>query len=232
MNVYQRLNEVRRAVDYAKKDKKVEGYMAVTHDQITALTRDHFVQQGIVIVPSIVSSKVEPTGTMTAKGTPFIRYEATYEFTVINADDPQDRFSGKIESHAIDHGDKAPGKALSYAKKSFVLKLLEIESGVDDEVREEQKPGERKNKITPNAGAGDDLTDKQKKRVADVVVVVKDCLSEGKEWDAYSNLELANFDVDEKNFAWAQLNSSERSAIRRMSDAERKKTQHQEKEAA
>lgn len=232
MNVYQRLNEVRKAVDYAKKDKKVEGYMAVTHDQITALTRDHFVQQGIVIVPSIVSSKVEPTGTMTAKGTPFVRYEATYEFTVINADDPQDRFSGKIESHAIDHGDKAPGKALSYAKKSFVLKLLEIESGVDDEVREEQKPGERKNKITPNAGAGDDLTDKQKKRVADVVVVVKDCLEDGKEWDAYSNLELANFDVDEKNFAWAQLSSSERSAIRRMSDAERKKNQPQEKDAA
>lgn len=223
MNIYQRLNEVRKAVDYAKKDKKVEGYMAVTHDQITALTREHLVAQGIVIVPSLVSSAVQATGTMTSKGTPFIRYDATYEFAVVNVDEPQDKFVGRIEAHAIDHGDKAPGKALSYAKKSFILKLLEIESGVDDEGREEQKPQDRPSKATPNAGAGDTLSAKQKQRVADVVVVVKDCLAEGKEWDAYSNLELANFDIEEKNFAWAQLKSDERSAIKRMSEAERNK---------
>lgn len=224
MNIYQRLNEVRKVVDYAKKEQEVKGggYMAVTHDQITAMTRDHFVAQGIIIVPSLVASKVADTGTTTAKGTPFIRYEATYEFSVVNADEPTDRFSGTIEAHAIDQGDKAPGKALSYAKKAFILKLLEIESGVDDEAREEQKP-QKESKITPNAGAGDDLTGKQKQRIADVVIAVKDALSEGKEWDAYSNLELANFDVEEKNYAWAQLNSKERSAIKRMSDAERNK---------
>jgi hypothetical protein len=45
-------------------------------------------------------------------------------------------FSLVIEAHAIDQGDKAPGKALSYAKKYAVLKLLEIESGEGEEERQ------------------------------------------------------------------------------------------------
>lgn len=224
MNIYQRVNEVRKAVEYAKKDKKVDGggYMAVTHDNVTAITRAHLVEQGIIIVPSLVSSAVVNTGTTTAKGVPFIRYEARYNFRVVNVDDATDSFGFDIESHAIDQGDKAPGKALSYAKKYAVLKLLEIESGEDDEGREEQKP-QKESKITPNAGAGDELNAKQKQRVADVAVVVKDCLAEGKDWDAYSNVELAEFDNEEKLYLWALLNSKERSALKRMAEAEKSK---------
>jgi hypothetical protein len=57
---------------------------------------------------------------------------------VVNADDPTDKFSIEIEAHALDHGDKAPGKALSYAKKYAVLKLLDIETGEDEEGRPDQ----------------------------------------------------------------------------------------------
>jgi hypothetical protein len=138
LNIYQRVNEVRKAVDYIRKDKKVESYMAVTHDNVTSLTRAHFVAQGIVFVPTITRSAVKDTGTTTSKRTPFIRFEASYRFDVVNADDPADRFSLEIEAHAIDHGDKAPGKALSYAKKYAVLKLLEIETGEEEEGRQDQ----------------------------------------------------------------------------------------------
>lgn len=143
MNIYQRINEVRKAVDYIRKDKKVESYMAVTHDNVTALTRDHFVKHGIVMVPSIARSAVKDTGTTTSKGTPFIRFEASYRFDVVNADDPADKFSMEIEAHAIDHGDKAPGKALSYAKKYAVLKLLDIETGEEEEGRVDQHADKR-----------------------------------------------------------------------------------------
>jgi hypothetical protein len=143
MNIYQRINEVRKAVAYLKKDKKVESYMAVTHDAVTALTRDHFVEHGIVIVPTLIRSAVKDTGTTTSKGTPFIRFEAVYRFDVVNADDPQDKFPMEVEAHAIDHGDKAPGKALSYAKKSAVLKLLDIETGEEDEGRPDQHADKR-----------------------------------------------------------------------------------------
>ena len=40
-----------------------------------------------------------------------------------------------VEAHASDNGDKAPGKALSYATKSAILKTLSLETGENDESR-------------------------------------------------------------------------------------------------
>lgn len=138
LNVYQRINEVRKLVDYIKKDKKVESYMAVTHDAVTALAREHLIKYGIVIVPSQIAGTSLDTGTKTQKGTPIIRYEATYDFRFQNIDDPNDFFvSAGIQAHANDTGDKAPGKALSYAKKAVMLKIFEIETGENDESRVE-----------------------------------------------------------------------------------------------
>jgi hypothetical protein len=143
LNIYQRINEVRKKVSYIRKEKKVESYMVVTHDQVTAEVRDHFVEHGIVMLPSITRSSVKDTGTTTKGGTPYIRFEASYRFDVVNADDPADKFSIEIEAHALDHGDKAPGKALSYAKKYAVLKLLDIETGEDEEGRPDQHADKR-----------------------------------------------------------------------------------------
>lgn len=225
LNLHQKLIAVRKAVAYVQKDKKVGdggGYMAVTHDKVTAETREHFNEHGILIVPTLLASETVLTGTTTAKGVPFIRYEAKYRFDVVNADTPTDHFDMVIEAHAIDQGDKAPGKALSYAKKYAVLKLLEIESGEEEEAREEQKFTPT-TKVTPNAGAGDVLTAKQKGVIADTAIAIKDALSESKDWDAYQLAEGANFDLDEKLYLWAQLDSKERSALKRMGEAERKK---------
>ena len=41
LNIYERINAVRLKVEYIKKDKAVQNYKAVTHDQVTALTRDY-----------------------------------------------------------------------------------------------------------------------------------------------------------------------------------------------
>src|SRR3990167_1825542 len=96
MNVYQRLNEVRKAVDYLIKDKKVESYMAVTHDAVTAAVRGHFVEHGVMIVPAqVMQSAVVLTGTMTSRSTPFIRFEVRYRFEVVNIDEPTDKFSDR-----------------------------------------------------------------------------------------------------------------------------------------
>lgn len=220
MNIYQRINEVRKAVAYAKKDKSVESYKAVTHDQITALTRDHLVAHGIVIVPLLTSQKVEPTGTHTSRGTPFIRLEASYRFMVVNADDPQDHFYAEIAAHAIDQGDKAPGKVLSYAKKALILKLLEIESGDEDEERQEQFKPKNTSKVTPNAGAGEGLDDKRKRVVTDTHTAVVDALNEDRDADAYGLCESVT-EVDEKLFLWSLLDSKQRSRIKKQSEAEK-----------
>lgn len=134
MNIYQRVNEIRKKVSYAKKDKSVQGYKAVTHDAITALLRNHLIENGIVIVPRFIDSSVEIVG-QTKQQTPIIRYAARYDICFVNCDEPADRIIVQIEAHANDHGDKAPGKATSYATKYAMLKLFSIETGEDDEGR-------------------------------------------------------------------------------------------------
>ena len=211
MNIYQKLNEVRKAVDYVRKDKRVGegGYLAVTHDAVTALTRQHFIKQGIVIVPNLLVSACVLTGTATAKGIPFIRYEARYRFDVVNADEPQDRFQVEIESHAMDQGDKAPGKALSYAKKYVVLKLLEIESGEEEEEREVQKV-----RITPNAGAKDALNKEQRTKVEELAGSVIDWFENGEPEKGYEAAEQAKLDIEEKLFLWTFFDSKMRRKIK------------------
>ena len=218
MNVYQRINEVRKAITKIVKDKKVEGYMAVTHDNVTALTRDHFVEQGIVIVPRLLSERTVPTGTFTSRETPFIRYEATYQFDVVNADDPKDQFPSVIGVHAIDHGDKAPGKALSYAKKALVLKLLELESVSEEEGRQDQ----HKPKNTPTQQTHDAFASLSKDRqnvVQDTATAVVDALNENRDFDAYGLCETLT-DPEEKMGLWSKLDSKQRRRIKDQSAKE------------
>ena len=63
------------------------------------------------------------------------RYSALFNCSLINADEPSDTYSAVIPAHAEDFGDKAPGKALSYAAKSFLLKAFSLETGESDESR-------------------------------------------------------------------------------------------------
>jgi hypothetical protein len=142
MTVLQRLHAVRQRVEYLKKEKRVEGYMAVTHDQVTDLLRDPLIEYGVLVLASVVpgTAKTVPTGTFTKNETPFIRVEAEYDVHFINVDDKSDREVVRVLTHALDHGDKAPGKALSYAVKAVELKAFNIVTGeIDDESRQEQK---------------------------------------------------------------------------------------------
>ena len=74
-NIYQRINEVRKKATYVQKDKTVSGqnYKAMTHDAVTALLRNHLIDQGIVIVPRLIESSVVEIG-RTEKGAQIIRY--------------------------------------------------------------------------------------------------------------------------------------------------------------
>lgn len=140
MNLFQKINEVRKAVDYVQKDKSVStgggSYKAVSHDLITAMVRGPMVTQGIVSYPVLVASTMNLPVVATDGTTAKQRlYEATYDFHFVNCDDPKDEIVLRIEAHAMDNADKAPGKALSYAKKYAVLKLFELETGESEESR-------------------------------------------------------------------------------------------------
>ena len=135
-NILQRLNAVMKEVDYLQKDASVAGrYKALSHDKVTGNLREHFVDHGVIVCPSLEKSNIAATGAKTKSGVPIIRYEATYRVSFLNIDQPDDKLEVLMEAHANDEGDKAPGKAISYATKYAMLKVLSIESGDQEEER-------------------------------------------------------------------------------------------------
>ena len=82
-------------------------------------------------------------------------------------------------------------------------------------------------KITPNAGAGEDLTAPIKQVVQDTAALIRKAFAEGREPDAYMQFVQMTLEGDEdavgkQLYLWSLLNSKERSAIKRMQAAERK----------
>lgn len=225
MNIYQRLNEVRKEVAYLQKDKKVEGagYMAVTHDAVTAAVRDHLIKHGIMVVPRLTKAlTVQDSGMTTAKGIPIIRYEATFDIEFVNCDEPADKATVTIEAHALDNGDKAPGKAASYATKYAMLKLFSIETGEDDEGRLETKAAEKKTAvIKPSDGVETRIAPERKEPLNRILGSVLDCLSADLPAEAVKALGEIT-DPDEKVYVWTMLDSKQRSLIKKTAEALKK----------
>lgn len=146
LNIYQRINNVMKSVEYVQKDSSISGgganYKAVSHDQVISVLRKEMVSQGIMMFPNQISGEFLIKRDLSA--TPPIKmglYTGTYEITFVNIDVAMgsDKITVTVQAHASDNGDKAPGKALSYATKTAMLKTFILETGENDESREEQR---------------------------------------------------------------------------------------------
>jgi hypothetical protein len=62
-------------------------------------------------------------------------YSGYYQISFVNMDKPEDRAVICVEAHATDNGDKAPGKAMTYAEKNGLIKQFLCETGINDEER-------------------------------------------------------------------------------------------------
>lgn len=138
MNIYQRINKVMQEVTYIRKDRAVSGggqnYTAVSYDNVIAQVRKSLVDNGIVIVTRQVDGRLEIKRDLTIDQKMHL-YAGRYEIDFVNIEKPEDKVTVTIESHAADNGDKAPGKAITYATKSAILKVLSLETGDDEESR-------------------------------------------------------------------------------------------------
>lgn len=141
LNIYQRINKVMQEVKYVQKDSSITGtgggYKAVSHDQVVSVARQALVDNGVVIYPNQIKGEFLQMRDVNATPNPIKMglYSGTYEINFVNIDDSNDKIVVTVEAHASDNGDKAPGKALSYATKSAVLKTLSLETGENDESR-------------------------------------------------------------------------------------------------
>jgi hypothetical protein len=157
MNIRQKLNAVMKAVNYVQKDTSVKAgnssYKAVTHDQVTALTRGELTAIGVSIETSVVERKTtffergkDDKGNVRQPG---VFYEGVFDVAFVNIDDATgtDKVVKRVDAHGKDYDDKAPNKAESMAQKRAILKLLQLESGEDDESRI-QHEGDEAEKVT------------------------------------------------------------------------------------
>lgn len=130
-NIYQRINKVMQEVSYLKKDLKVQGYSAVSHDAVTATLRESMIKNGIVMTVSQergVLAERENNAKMRL-------YDGAYTVKLTNIDDKDDCIAMNVNAQAYDNSDKAPGKAMSYATKYALLKTFMIETGENEESR-------------------------------------------------------------------------------------------------
>lgn len=130
-NIYQRINAVMKEVSYVQKDAQIQGYKAVTHDQVVSVARQSFVDHGIVISLSQLEGKFDDP----LNGAKMRLYTGKYKLCFVNMDKPDEYIPVEIEAQALDNGDKASGKCATYATKTAILKLLWLETGENDESR-------------------------------------------------------------------------------------------------
>lgn len=135
-NIHQRINAVQREVSYVQKDATVERYRAVSHDQVVSVARASMVKHGVLVIPDQREGGIAETFS-TKSGGRMALYSGGYVIRFVNVDDPTDAIEVHINAHALDNGDKAPGKAVTYATKTALLKVLMLETGEQEESRAE-----------------------------------------------------------------------------------------------
>ena len=104
-NIYQRINAVMKKVEYVQKDAEIQGYMAVTHDMVTAVIRPHMVEQGIVVRPEQLSCEmIQQRGANPKSPEEFSMhlYSGTYAVHLVNMDNPSDFLTVTVNAHATD----------------------------------------------------------------------------------------------------------------------------------
>jgi len=136
-NIYQRLNDVRRAVRGVSKERLAEirgrvsyKYGYTGHEDVTAAVRDLYVVHGIDVEVSCMSW--ERTSSSVAVG----RVQITWR----NIDDPADFKMVTMPCESMGNPGVAVGQAVSYAVKVAELKNLQLIGEADDDLEAVDRP--------------------------------------------------------------------------------------------
>lgn len=133
MNIFQKINEVMKAIEYLTKDDKVEfgntKYKAISEEKVTTAVRKELVKQGIVIVPIMQESTV--TELIRTDKSVNQRADVHTRYRIQNIDDVKDFIEVESNGSGVDTQDKAVGKAMTYAYKYMLLRTFAIPTGED-----------------------------------------------------------------------------------------------------
>ena len=135
-NIYQRINAVMNDCEYLQKKKAQQG-KGIKYDEVIAMLREHLIKHGVVMV--INQEGFESIGKFDTNNQ--VIYQGKYVMDLVNMDNPDEKVTHSVFAQGMDGGDKAPGKAITYATKISLLKVFSIETGINDESRAEARKG-------------------------------------------------------------------------------------------
>lgn len=138
MNIYEKLSKVTEEITAVAKNLSVgygkSSYKAVGEADVLAAVKPAEIKYGVYsfpasreIVDSAVLTSVDKDGN--EKRQLFMRVKTVYRF--VNMEKPDEYVDMVTYGDGVDPGDKAPGKAMTYADKYGLLKAYKIITGDD-----------------------------------------------------------------------------------------------------
>lgn len=160
MNIYQRMsaitNEIQRVAKNLNVDAGKSSYKAVGEADVLQAVKPAEEKYGVYSFP--VEREVIESGVITSESTyngqtrqrqqQFMRVRVLYRF--VNIDKPEEYIEVATYGDGLDSGDKAPGKAMTYADKYALLKAYKITTG-DDPDQKASEPLTKKEQRVPMA---------------------------------------------------------------------------------
>ena len=142
LNIYQRLLKITEELKTVEKSLNVQvtsksSYKAVSERDVLDAVKPLEAKYGVysyafdrnVIDSGVLTSTRTYNNIETEVKQFYLRLEVTYRF--VNVDDPTEYIDIKSYGDGIDTGDKATGKAMTYADKYALLKAYKISTGDD-----------------------------------------------------------------------------------------------------
>lgn len=142
LNIYEKLALITDEIGTIEKNLNVQvnktaSYKAVSErdvlDNVKPIEKKYRVYsypaKRVVIDSDTLTKETEYNGVITKTNTLFMRIETVYRF--VNIDKPEEYVETIVYGDGIDTGDKAPGKAMTYADKYALMKTYKLSTGDD-----------------------------------------------------------------------------------------------------
>lgn len=142
INIYEKMSMITEEIGVIEKSLKVQvnktaSYKAVSErdvlDAVKPIERKYRVYsypaKRELLESDTLTKENEYNGNITRTNTLFMRIATTYRF--VNLDKPDEFIETTVYGDGLDTGDKAPGKAMTYADKYALMKAYKLSTGDD-----------------------------------------------------------------------------------------------------
>ena len=189
MNIYEKMSAITAEIGVVEKNLNVKvnsnsSYKAVSERDVLDAVKPIEQKYRVYSYPAnrkivncdVLTKETEYNGTITRTNTLFMRVETVYRF--VNIDKPDEFIETTVYGDGLDTGDKASGKAMTYADKYALMKAYKLSTGDDPDKEASPEHGYEK-KAEPKATTKqialvEDLyTDKEIERIVKKAKITK-----------------------------------------------------------